>query len=221
MNSNEFQRWCDQLLIKLPDTGYWLQKQSQDTIDFWESILANQDYNDCAAAIDHLVRDGFNSFQREQLIAAVSKFAADLRYERDRVQEQARHRLADRKRRQRGKSFAGGLSETMIAAGVSEQFLKLIEEQDRRRRNSLPPLRGEEREAFVESLFEGVPDAESEPRYRCLDCCDSGFVQRRAKDGRTWSAACHCEAGEKNKQNWRNRFGRSLKQIDPSPKFRF
>jgi len=206
MINAEYDQWVNDVSDKMPETGDWLAKLPPGTHAAWlRDVFVAIRLEDAREANSRLMRDGLKVYDRERIPAIIATYVQEILWEKA---EQARKVEQQQQPKRRQGSFADGVAGVLRDAGVGHAFRELVAEQTRRREAG-EPMTGSQREAFVADLLPGG-DPHNEPRYRCLECRDTGLASGE-HNGRSVVYACYCELGTKRKEAFNAR-GKTLAQ---------
>jgi len=189
MTKDEFREVIQFLSTLMPDLGEWLKMRSQETLKIWfEEVFIHLELHDVRSAITGMSRDGLKSFDRDCLPSILSKSAQDIAYERSKRQDAVR----ERERRADEKATA---QDIRASGQYKELLLRMAKYRGEHDAKKTPK---EVIHEMTEDIFESMPDDDTQdgPRYRCLTCEDSGFVNYRDHKGRAFAGHCSCSKGE-------------------------
>jgi hypothetical protein len=204
MERDEFRRWADDLSTRLPSLAKYVLELSTSARAVWfDDIFANFELRDALAMNQELMAsgEGLSTYERDKLpslfIRTMSGIVARRQY---REEERRVHRGARR---------------TVMIDAIMGPMLRQVTDQVRDyKRDHDGELPSDElvREwtAAAHEQFDRMPDDDQAgPRYSCLRCKDTGYVEFESASVRYVASCPDCEAGKKKRdQVWRS--GRHL-----------
>lgn len=210
MDRAEFKKWACDFRARFPASGDWLINLPEETRDVWfEDVFSLFDLADCLQVNRELMRSGeIEAYQREKIPTVFMRRCQEIAYEREQVRVK---RMLERRKAQRSGSFHDGLLQGFSPCMLQAYSETLIAMQDARSRGE--PMTDSEVCAYARELMDrydtATDDELSRPTYKCLTCCDSGYVSFDDEQRRRMVGHCDCEAGIKRRDAWRAS-GRSL-----------
>jgi len=189
MNHEEFNRWAKDFGAAFPQTREWMRglPDPQATLKVWRSVLADVTSDEAALVTMKLAAGdlpAIKAFDREQTAATIRRHILDLRHKHERRNDGLSE--AELYTPVKGPSFACGAALQGLLADMAKGTPK------------------------AEALAKWLPESKPEdcPRYRCLDCKDSGLRKvwaiksmTAAKEGRltrrnSYEAVTRCQCSK-------------------------
>lgn len=192
MTREEFKTWADDFSKRFPASGDWLGGLSTATRQVWfEDCFSSLELRDCLAVNRQIMLAGeLEAYRREHLPAIFIKGCQDLAH--------AREQRAEARRPQQREESLSGTKRTFTP--VMRRVLNRVESEQRRYRQDHVGERMPDSDclSLVDSLMRQLDQDDDEttsPRFKCLDCRDSGFVHFRDSKQRPMCGHCSCALG--------------------------
>lgn len=163
MNKSEFNHWWSDYSRRFPDTGRWMAELDGSVLAYWQEALSRVELADCLEVSRRIMSgdlEAIKAYDRENIPAIIRSHVANLKAEQSAKDGEARAAQLSEYEREKylvrqPRSPVKGSSretlcriETLMASGISSQ----------------------------EARRQIEPDDESDERYNCLTCRDSGWV---------------------------------------------
>lgn len=218
MDREEFRKWAIDFGERFPASGDFLGSLPSATREKWfDEIFAGLTLADCLEVSRRIMAQGdLAAYQREHIPSIFIKRCSELKWERDLA---AKKRADEQFKKEQGEnSFAGTRARF---TPIMKRILKRVEFAQREYSEThggewMPDA---DRRQLLDELFDELDtdpdDRESQPRYKCLECRDTGFVSFRDDRGRPMCGHCGCERGIKRRDQFTNE-GRTLGAANPT-----
>ena len=193
MDLSEYREWHEDLSAKLPQIAAMVKALPADTKRSWfADHFAMFELVDCVAANSQLALDPPTRVDR--LPAKIAQLAQKARWKR--LHEGETSRIDTTGPKDLVRSTGGGSADALDA---SREFRTRVRKScpDCTKWHLCDTHNAEHKKLISDIIDKHSPGEDNEPRYKCLDCRDSGMLTRIDDKHRQYTLACHCEAGER------------------------
>lgn len=189
MTKEDFNRWYEDYCAAFPETVKWMAtvENQQATMGKWFQALQSIDANDAMAATDQIVTgkaEPIEGFERERTPYIIALRAKAIRNKRF-------HFKTHDAEQQRARALTNRERDVADRLGFDEPMRACLAEVNQAK------AEGRDHSPILDKYF--PVDEQQSPRYRCLQCRDSGRVliwngPKPPNSGRC-VVACDCESG--------------------------
>ncbi len=182
MNKQEYLDWMEDLERKSPSLGKWVSELSDATLNDWyENVFASIELR-WAKAVNIEILQGdhdLTGFRRDQICATFIRRTQELSYRKQRQDDQPTHVPA----------MAILKGDPIMGPAFRDVTRQMDAHRLQHKTTSTPSdLVAEWTEAALQTRDKTPDDDDKQPRYRCINCYDSGFITIEV-DG-VWVAGC-------------------------------